>query len=244
MQNLSAANGQFMSHPAGLSRLRPGARPHPRRLAPRRADPRRHEVRQRRRPRRADRRADDARRRLGARRRRRFGVGCRLDPAGLSDVVDRHAAAAFPPADPNDAAQYPLETIQPAIRAFWDAYVSSRRLGRARGRRGARARRQLRRRADAADRLRVDGLGSRDDAARGLAGAGVHQHPQGAARRGHRSARISGRCLMPDADRIHDDAPPSCCAPWSSARRWSTSWPDARTRSLRSAPDSRRSWSA
>ena len=29
----------------------------------------------------------------------------------------------------NDAAQYPLETIQPAIRAFWDAYVSARRLG-------------------------------------------------------------------------------------------------------------------
>jgi len=31
------------------------------------------------------------------------------------------------PADqPHDAARYPLETIQPAIRAFWDAYVSSR----------------------------------------------------------------------------------------------------------------------
>lgn len=29
---------------------------------------------------------------------------------------------------PNDAAQYPLETIQPAIRAFWNSYVSSRRL--------------------------------------------------------------------------------------------------------------------
>ncbi len=29
---------------------------------------------------------------------------------------------------PTDAAQYPLETIQPAIRAFWGAYVSSRRL--------------------------------------------------------------------------------------------------------------------
>lgn len=33
-----------------------------------------------------------------------------------------------PADDPNDAAQYPLETIQPAIRAFWDAYVSSRGL--------------------------------------------------------------------------------------------------------------------
>jgi aminoglycoside phosphotransferase (APT) family kinase protein len=33
------------------------------------------------------------------------------------------------PADgPNDAARYPLETIQPAIHAFWDAYASSRRL--------------------------------------------------------------------------------------------------------------------
>ncbi|HEX4963160.1 MAG TPA: phosphotransferase [Thermoanaerobaculia bacterium] len=30
--------------------------------------------------------------------------------------------------DANDAAQYPLETIQPAIRAFWDAYVSARGL--------------------------------------------------------------------------------------------------------------------
>lgn len=30
---------------------------------------------------------------------------------------------------PNDAAQYPLETIQPAIHAFWEAYVSARRLG-------------------------------------------------------------------------------------------------------------------
>ncbi|MEA2569748.1 MAG: hypothetical protein QOI24_1749 [Acidobacteriota bacterium] len=28
----------------------------------------------------------------------------------------------------NDAARYPLETIQPAIRAFWDAYVSARGL--------------------------------------------------------------------------------------------------------------------
>ncbi|MBW8873872.1 MAG: phosphotransferase [Acidobacteria bacterium] len=34
-----------------------------------------------------------------------------------------------PGKEPNDAAQYPLETIQPAIRAFWDSYVSSRRLG-------------------------------------------------------------------------------------------------------------------
>jgi len=33
-----------------------------------------------------------------------------------------------PTGEPDDAAQYPLETIQPAIRAFWDAYVSSRRL--------------------------------------------------------------------------------------------------------------------
>ena len=30
--------------------------------------------------------------------------------------------------EPADAAQYPLDSIQPAIRAFWDAYVSSRRL--------------------------------------------------------------------------------------------------------------------
>lgn len=30
--------------------------------------------------------------------------------------------------EPNGAAQYPLETIQPAMRAFWNAYVSSRRL--------------------------------------------------------------------------------------------------------------------
>jgi len=30
--------------------------------------------------------------------------------------------------EPNDAAQYPLQTIQPAIGAFWDAYVSSRGL--------------------------------------------------------------------------------------------------------------------
>jgi tRNA A-37 threonylcarbamoyl transferase component Bud32 len=29
----------------------------------------------------------------------------------------------------NDAAQYPLESIQPAIRAFWDAYVAARRFG-------------------------------------------------------------------------------------------------------------------
>jgi tRNA A-37 threonylcarbamoyl transferase component Bud32 len=29
----------------------------------------------------------------------------------------------------SDEAQYPLEAIQPAIRAFWDAYVSARRLG-------------------------------------------------------------------------------------------------------------------
>jgi thiamine kinase-like enzyme len=33
-----------------------------------------------------------------------------------------------PSGEPGEAAQYPLETIQPAIRAFWDAYVSSRRL--------------------------------------------------------------------------------------------------------------------
>lgn len=33
-----------------------------------------------------------------------------------------------PSGEANDAAQYPLESIQPAIRAFWDAYVSSRRL--------------------------------------------------------------------------------------------------------------------
>jgi len=32
------------------------------------------------------------------------------------------------PDDLSDAAQYPIEHIQPAIRAFWDAYVSSRRL--------------------------------------------------------------------------------------------------------------------
>jgi tRNA A-37 threonylcarbamoyl transferase component Bud32 len=36
-----------------------------------------------------------------------------------------HVPAQAPNA-PNDAAQYPLETIQPAIRAFWDAYVSAR----------------------------------------------------------------------------------------------------------------------
>jgi thiamine kinase-like enzyme len=30
--------------------------------------------------------------------------------------------------EPGDGAQYPLESIQPAIGAFWDAYVSSRRL--------------------------------------------------------------------------------------------------------------------
>jgi thiamine kinase-like enzyme len=34
-----------------------------------------------------------------------------------------------PTDQPDGAAQYPLETIQPAIRAFWDSYVSSRRLG-------------------------------------------------------------------------------------------------------------------
>jgi tRNA A-37 threonylcarbamoyl transferase component Bud32 len=34
-----------------------------------------------------------------------------------------------PANETDDAAEYPLETIQPAIRAFWDAYVSSRRLG-------------------------------------------------------------------------------------------------------------------
>lgn len=34
-----------------------------------------------------------------------------------------------PAKEPNDAAQYPLETIQPAIHAFWDTYASSRRLG-------------------------------------------------------------------------------------------------------------------
>ena len=33
-----------------------------------------------------------------------------------------------PANEANDAAQYPLESIQPAIRAFWDAYVSARRL--------------------------------------------------------------------------------------------------------------------
>ena len=33
-----------------------------------------------------------------------------------------------PAGEPSDAAQYPLETIQPAIRAFWNAYASSRRL--------------------------------------------------------------------------------------------------------------------
>lgn len=33
-----------------------------------------------------------------------------------------------PGIDSGDAAKYPLETIQPAIGAFWDAYVSSRRL--------------------------------------------------------------------------------------------------------------------
>jgi Ser/Thr protein kinase RdoA (MazF antagonist) len=33
-----------------------------------------------------------------------------------------------PSGEPNDAAQYPLESIQPAIRAFWEAYVTSRRL--------------------------------------------------------------------------------------------------------------------
>lgn len=31
-----------------------------------------------------------------------------------------------PSTEPNDTAQYPLETIQPAIRAFWEAYVASR----------------------------------------------------------------------------------------------------------------------
>lgn len=35
----------------------------------------------------------------------------------------------IPASGPNDAAEYPLETIQPAIRAFWKAYVASRRLG-------------------------------------------------------------------------------------------------------------------
>jgi tRNA A-37 threonylcarbamoyl transferase component Bud32 len=34
-----------------------------------------------------------------------------------------------PGSEPDDGAQYPLETIQPAMAAFWDAYVSSRRLG-------------------------------------------------------------------------------------------------------------------
>jgi Phosphotransferase enzyme family len=34
-----------------------------------------------------------------------------------------------PGGGPGDAAQYPLETIPPAIRAFWKAYVSSRRFG-------------------------------------------------------------------------------------------------------------------
>lgn len=33
-----------------------------------------------------------------------------------------------PANDPKDAAQYPLETIQPAIHAFWNAYASARRL--------------------------------------------------------------------------------------------------------------------
>jgi thiamine kinase-like enzyme len=33
-----------------------------------------------------------------------------------------------PSNEQSDVAQYPLETIQPAIRTFWDAYVSSRRL--------------------------------------------------------------------------------------------------------------------
>ena len=33
-----------------------------------------------------------------------------------------------PAGEASDGAQYPLETIQPAIQAFWDAYVSSRRL--------------------------------------------------------------------------------------------------------------------
>lgn len=35
------------------------------------------------------------------------------------------------PAEGTDAAQYPLETIQPAMHAFWDAYASARRLGAA-----------------------------------------------------------------------------------------------------------------
>lgn len=34
-----------------------------------------------------------------------------------------------PSAAPGDAAQYPLESIQPAMRAFWDAYVSARGTG-------------------------------------------------------------------------------------------------------------------
>src|SRR5262249_9071087 len=33
-----------------------------------------------------------------------------------------------PAEGPSDAAQYPLEAIQPASHAFWDAYISSRRL--------------------------------------------------------------------------------------------------------------------
>jgi thiamine kinase-like enzyme len=33
-----------------------------------------------------------------------------------------------PANDPTDVAQYPIESIQPAIRAFWEAYVSSRHL--------------------------------------------------------------------------------------------------------------------
>jgi len=38
------------------------------------------------------------------------------------------ASLRVPAHEPTDAAEYPLETIQPAIRAFWDAYVSSRGL--------------------------------------------------------------------------------------------------------------------
>lgn len=33
-----------------------------------------------------------------------------------------------PSGESSDAAEYPLESIQPAVRVFWDAYVSSRRL--------------------------------------------------------------------------------------------------------------------
>ena len=44
-------------------------------------------------------------------------------------MVDRHAAArSRRRSAERQLAQYPLETIQPAIRAFWDAYAAARGL--------------------------------------------------------------------------------------------------------------------